>query len=133
MIKENFECKDLSGRLIEQAKKSRKSVEIDGNSKFCGHRFLLSQKLYGDKRCMYCGSWFHWCQDDAAKWIKAKNIDDTNVDKVLEPIHCGKSHCDDYHQRYLRHQVKLAIEQEAVQAQRMSELFNFGKSMGYIA
>lgn len=133
MIKEAFECKDLKGRTIEQSKKSRKSVEIDGNKKFCGHRFMLAQKLYGDKRCIYCGKWFHWCQDDAAKWIKAKNIDDLNVDKVLEPLHCGNSHCEDYHQRYLRHQVKLAVENEALQAQRMNDLFKFGKKMGYIA
>lgn len=132
MIKEDFTLTDLNGRTITQQKKTGKSVEIDGNSKFCGHRFLLKQKLYGDKRCMYCGKWFHWSQDDAEKWIKAKNVDDTNVDKVLEPLHCGNSHCDDYHHRYLKHQAKIHLENEALQTHRMDQLFKYGKSMGYI-
>lgn len=133
MIKEEFECVDLQGRIITQTRKSRKSVEVDGNSKFCGHRFLLAEKLYGDKKCIYCAKWFHWCQDDAPRWIKTKNIDDTNIDKVLEPLHCGNSHCEDYHQRYLRHLAKKAVEDEVMMADRMNDMFKSCKKMGIIA
>ncbi len=130
MIKEYFECRDLKGRVIDQPRKTGKSVEIDGNSKFCGHRFMLKQKLYGDKRCIYCGNWFHWAQDDAAKWIKARNIDNMNVDKVLEPLHCGNSHCDDYHQRYLRHQEKEAIKRAEIDEIRMMECYKHAVKVG---
>lgn len=132
MIKQNFEIKDLQGGIIDQPMKTGKSVEIDGNSNFCGHRFLLKQKLYGDKRCIYCGKWFHWCQEDSQKWIKAENIDNTNIDKVLEPLHCGNSHCSDYHERYLRHQTKLAKQNDDLQEYRMNEMFKWGKKVGLI-
>jgi len=132
MIKENYNFKDLKGKKLEQPKKQGRSVEIDGNKRFCGHRFLLKQKIYGDKRCIYCGKWFHWSQDDAHKWIKADNIDNMNLDTVLEPLHCGNSMCDDYHQRYIKHQLKLAREQEILQEHRTMTLFKSMKSAGVI-
>lgn len=132
MIKENVVSKDLKGREINQPKKQGKSVEIDGNKRFCGHRFLLKQQLYGDKRCIYCGKWFHWSQEDGHKWIKAQNIDNMNVDSVLEPLHCGNSHCEDYHVRYLRHQEKLAVDSERIREHRTMQLFKHAKRMGYV-
>lgn len=133
MIKENYKFTDLQGKEISQPRKSSRSVEIDGNKLFCGHRFLLKQKLYGDKRCIYCGKWFHWSQDDAAKWVKARNIDSMNVDSVLEPLHCGNTACDDYHHRYLRHQDKLASQKLAEDEYRMNELWKTCKKAGVIA
>jgi hypothetical protein len=131
--KQEFNDIDLKGRKIEQRSKDSRSVEINGDSRFCGHRFLLRQKLYGDKRCIYCGKWFHWKQDDAAKWVKSNNIDNMNVDKVLEPLHCGTMFCDDYHQAYLKHQEKLAAQQQALQEHRTMEMFKAAKAAGIIS
>lgn len=133
MIKQEFADKDLQGKRIEQRNKDGHSVEIDGQSRFCGHRFLLKTKLYGDKRCIYCGVWFHWCQDDAQKWVKAENIDPHNVDTVLEPLHCGNGFCDDYHHTYLKAQERKAIAYAAQQKQRGLKLFKNLKASGVIA
>ena len=102
--------KDTKGRVIDQRAKDSKSVEIDGTSLFAGHKFLLKTKLYGDKRCVYCGRWFHWKETDYLTWLRTKNIDSMHRDKGVEPLHCGSSHCEEFHRRYLRHQEKLKKE-----------------------
>jgi hypothetical protein len=93
--------KDLKGNIIDQRTKDSNPVEIDGTSLFTGHRFLLNTRLYGDKRCIYCGKWFHWKDTDMFEWLRTNNIDDMNVDKALEPLHCNSHHCQDYHHQYL--------------------------------
>ena len=102
MRKPNFINKDLNGQVIEQRSKESKSVEIDGDSRFAGHRFLLKTRLYGDKRCIYCGKWFHWKDTDSLAWIKENNINTFNNDNVLEPLHCGSLHCQEYHHLWLQ-------------------------------
>lgn len=124
--------KDLKGKLIIQTPKSSKSVEIDGTSLFAGHRFLLKTKLYGDKRCIYCGKWFHWKDTDYHSWIKSNNIDTTNVDDVLEPLHCGSAHCEEYHRRYLKHQELIKKEEEADLDRKINVLFKKLKKEGLI-
>ena len=74
---------------------------------------MLKQQLYGDKRCIYCGKWFHWKQEDSHKWLLGKNIDTYNVDDVLEPLHCGSQHCDYYHIKCLEVGFKRRQEDEA--------------------
>jgi len=101
MQKQNFINTDLKGRPIEQKAKDSKSVEIDGDSRFTGRRFLLKTKLYGDKRCLYCGKWFHWKDTDSLTWLREKNIDTMNMDNVLVPLHCGSLHCQEYHHLWL--------------------------------
>lgn len=90
--------RDAKGKRIESFSKTSKSVEVEGDSRFCGHRFVLGAKLYGDKRCLYCGVWFHWKDTDYQTWVKTGNIDRLNMDDTIEPLHCGSSHCQDYHQ-----------------------------------
>ena len=98
--------RDLKGNIIDQRKKDSHSVEVNGVSRFTGHRFLLKTRLYGDKRCIYCGRWFHWKDTDVLTWLRTKNIDNMNVDGILEPLHCGSEHCQEFHHRYLLQQEK---------------------------
>lgn len=127
-----FIDKDLKGRVIFQNPKDGKSIEIDGDSRFCGHRFLLKTKLYGDKRCLYCGKWFHWQGSDKDKWIVNRNIDPHNLDNNIEPLHCGSSACEDYHNRWLTHQDKLAKEAEKMNEIEMLTLFSQLKAKGLV-
>jgi hypothetical protein len=95
--KMQFLDKDTKGKLIDSRAKDSHSVEIEGDSRFCGKRFVLATKLYGDKRCLYCGKWFHWKDTDYQTWVKTKNIDRLNNDDNVEPLHCGSAHCEEYH------------------------------------
>ncbi len=122
--------KDLTGKIIEQKSKDSHSVEIDGNSRFCGKRFLLKTKLFGDKRCIYCGKWFHWKDTDSITWMKEGNIDNYNVDKSLEPLHCGSSHCKDYHQSW---KEELEIRKQRVMDGDMWRLFKGLKNKGVVS
>jgi len=115
MIKQNFIDKDLNGQEIQQRAKDSKSVEIDGNSRFTGHRFLLKTKLYGDKRCVYCGKWFHWKDTDSLTWLRMGNINTGNMDNVLEPLHCGSLHCQEFHHLWIKEierRRQLAMENQ---------------------
>lgn len=93
--------KDFKGQIIDQRMKDSHSVEIDPTGKFNGHRFLLKTRLFGDKRCIYCGRWFHWKDTDSLTWMFQKNIDGMNKDGAIEPLHCGSEHCQEFHRRYL--------------------------------
>ena len=128
-----FIDKDLSGRVIDQPSKTSKSVEIEGNSRFCGHRFKLRGRTFGDKRCIYCGNWFHWDQQkDGLKWIRQANIDTYNLDKNVEPLHCGKQHCEDYHYKCEQVKIKKAAEAEKLNEHRMIEAFKEFKKQGLV-
>jgi hypothetical protein len=96
---------------IESLAKSSKSYEIEGQSRFVGHRFALGGKMYGDKRCIHCGKWFHWKASDEANWFINRNIDETVPDRS-EPAHCGSSHCQEYHHRWLKALDKRAKEND---------------------
>lgn len=110
--KKLFVDKDATGRRIESTAKSSKSIEVEGDSRFCGKRFFLGSKLYGDKKCLYCGIWFHWKDTDYQAWVKTGNIDRLNLDNNVEPLHCGKDHCIEFH--------KLSIEAEEARLRAVS-------------
>lgn len=93
----SFLDRDAKGKMIDSPAKSSKSVEVEGDSRFCGHRFFLGSKLYGDKKCLYCGKWFHWKDTDYQTWVRTGNIDRLNLDDTIEPLHCGSDHCETYH------------------------------------
>lgn len=97
MGKYQFEDTDKNGQRIDQRPKDSHSVEVDGRNRFCGHRFVLKTKLFGDKRCIYCGKWFHWKDTDYISWVRGNNIDRNNFDNIPEPLHCGSLHCQEYH------------------------------------
>lgn len=109
-MKKTFVDKDLEGCKIDQRAKDSKSVEVDGDNRFCGHRFLLKKKLYGDKRCLYCGKWFHWDSKRREDWIRTGNVDRLNLDTNIEPLHCGSLHCEEYHRLCQVAVVKRAEE-----------------------
>lgn len=118
----SFVDKDLKGKVIQTTAKSRKSIEVEGDSRFAGHRFVLGTKLYGDKRCIYCGIWFHWKDTDYQTWIKTGNIDRLNLDDNIEPLHCGSDHCEEYH--------RLCVKAEEDRLRRTNErTFEMYKSM----
>ena len=106
-----FIDKNTKGQIIESTAKESKSREVEGDSRFCGHRFILATKLYGDKRCLYCGKWFHWKDTDYQSWVLTGNIDRLNLDDNIEPLHCGSGHCTDYHHLSVQWEEKrLEIE-----------------------
>lgn len=100
--------RDLKGNRIESTAKESRSQEIDGDNRFCGHRFVLKQRLYGDKRCLYCGVWFHWqsSENNVNRWIRTNNLDKLNKDTNIEPLHCESLHCQEYHELCRRADLK---------------------------
>jgi hypothetical protein len=124
--------RDLKGNIIIQRPKDSRSIEIDGTGRFCGHRFLLKTKLYGDKRCIYCGKWFHWKDTDYLTWLKQDNIDDTNADNNIEPLHCGSLHCQDYHYLYKKAQKRRMEELGATFERRALRAYKILKKAGLV-
>jgi len=125
--------KDLKGNVIEQRKKDSHSVEVDGTGRFCGHRFLLKTKLYGEKRCTYCGRWFQWEDTQMFEFIRTSNIDDMNPrGGGIEPLHCGSEHCQEYHRRYLQAVAKRRKENTEKYNEKMFETFKALKKQGVI-
>src|SRR3990167_4225766 len=94
---------------------------------YLGHQFVrtTNEKGFqraGDKRCEYCGAWFHWTDAERDLYVRTGNIDVaygrrerhivgyTKDDRPIyrsqpptmvnwEPVHCGSSHCQEYHRR----------------------------------
>jgi len=130
MPRKNYLDTDLNGQPIDQKSKDSKSVEIDGNSRFAGHRFLLKTKLFGDKRCIYCGKWFHWKDTDSQTWMNEGNICNTNNDNVIEPLHCGSNHCREYHHLWL---VELERRKKFASERMSWQLFKDLQNKGAIA
>jgi len=64
----------------------KKVVELDGNGRFLGHYFTVDNKLYFHGRCRYCGRWYN---------VEGK-----------EPAHCGKSGCEEFNLRYIKHSLR---------------------------
>jgi len=80
------------------------------NVKF-GRVFTKDGRRYaGDMRCTICGKWFAWNEENMMKYILGRRWDE----RKGQPIHCGSSHCHDYHMRYLKHRAKLANNPEYV-------------------
>jgi len=121
-----------TGLPVQQTPKTGRSAEIDGQGRFDGHRFLLKTKLYGDKRCLYCGQWFHWKDSDYHRWLREDNIDRQNLDKVLEPLHCGSDHCTEFHQQALDSKMRRAVEKEGELESKTWALYKQLKSSGVI-
>ena len=96
-LKQSFNDVDLDGRRIDSTAKESRSHEVQGDARFVGHRFILKTRGYGDKKCLYCGVWFHWTESIALHEGMKGNVDRMNNDDVLEPLHCGSSHCEEYH------------------------------------
>lgn len=55
-----------------------------------------------------------------------------NKDGALEPLHCGSSHCQDYHHRYLKAVEQRRIESEADRERKTWQLFHHLKSQGVV-
>jgi len=124
--------RNLKGQVIDQRTKDGRSVEVDGDARFCGHRFLLKTRLYGDKKCLYCGKWFHWKDTDWFTWIREGNIDRMNLDGVLEPLHCNSDHCREYHHLVLQAQEKNRKIEEEKKDRMFFSLFKNLKAQGVI-
>lgn len=109
---------------------------------FLGEQFLVGEKRFGDKRCDYCGEWFHWRAQDRERYIAAQNWKQKVVNRSCvvringrlfkqttpevingEPIHCGASGCQDYHNRVLTGPNAPAIERQ----DKMVRLFKYLK------
>ena len=124
----SFLDKDAKGKLIDSPSKSSKSIEVEGDSRFCGHRFMLASKLYGDKKCLYCGVWFHWKDTDYQLWVRTGNIDRLNNDDNIEPLHCGSDHCEDYH----RLVIKYEEERLKTENRKQYDLYKYMQKQGLV-
>lgn len=81
--------------------------EVDPDSGFfLGHRFEKDGKVSGDMKCPLCGRWFAWDRANINKYALERRWNETRQ----EPEHCGKSHCYDYHMRYLKHKEKMKFD-----------------------
>lgn len=82
-----------------------------------GHQYERNGERAIEKRCDYCGRYF---------FFDVKNIDQWGINfklgfnDVPEKIHCGSSHCCDYHVRVLAHEqnVNKALERGGVKLYR---------------
>lgn len=124
----SFVDRDAKGKVIDSPRKSSKSVEVEGDSRFCGKRFILGGKLYGDKRCIYCGEWFHWQDTDYQTWVKTGNIDRLNADDTIEPLHCGKGGCHDYHGLC----IKAEENRLKMENRKQYELYKYMQGQGLV-
>lgn len=117
--------RNLKGERIISTMKETKSQEVDGNDRFCGHRFVLKQKMYGDKRCLYCGKWFHYQVNEVNvnRWIKTTNLDHLNRDNNIEPLHCESSHCVEYHDLCKQADLKRQEEYREMIDQRYLKVY----------
>ena len=88
---------------------SEKYQEVDyRKGGFFGYRFAKNGRTCGDKKCDYCGKWFHWDTANMERYILQRRWNE----RKSEVIHCNNSLCQDYHQRYLVHMNKLATSGE---------------------
>jgi hypothetical protein len=70
---------------------------------FLGYQFEKDGNRSIDKRCDYCGKWFTFDVSECDEW--GDNIQFA-FNGVPEKVHCGSSHCEEYHRRVLLHQKK---------------------------
>lgn len=68
-----------------------------------------------DKRCDYCGKWIVYDVKNIAEWGDNVKI---GLHRWPEKVHCGSTHCTDYHKRVLKHEEKLK-EQTARASERL--------------
>lgn len=115
---------DLRGRRIDQRAKDSRSVEVDGQSRFCGKRFLLKTRLYGDKRCWACGVWFHWTETDCLRALREGTVDRFDLDNVTTPLLCGTSRCYDFWRL-----CQAPTHQQEAQAERDDKMLRLFKRL----
>lgn len=86
-----------------------KFEEIDPvKNRFLGYRFARNGKVCGDKKCDYCGRWFSWDISNVEKYILERRWNDVKG----EPVHCNNSLCQDYQNRWIKHNQRLATNAE---------------------
>ena len=83
------------------------AIDLD-NARFLGFRSQKDGVLAGDMRCLLCGRWFSWSKANIKNYILQRRWDATRN----EPSHCGSSHCDDYHRRYIKHMSRLVSKDQ---------------------
>jgi hypothetical protein len=129
MIRTPFVDRELDGRPIDSRAKETRSHEVDGDSRFCGKRFVLKTRLYGDKRCLVCGVWFHWTEADCFRALRLGYADTMNRDRTGEPVHCGSAHCVEW----WRVSEASKSDREAAEEARMVTLYGTLKRRGLVA
>jgi hypothetical protein len=109
---------------------------------YLGERFTNGEHLAGEKRCDYCGKWFPWSEQNIEKYLLERRWDAARG----EPVHCGNSHCWDYHIRWLTHVRKMNMsaeyresnfverkKREGQSEQKAMQLYNRLKAKGVVA
>jgi len=69
-----------------------------------GHIYERDGRRAHDKRCDYCGKWMSYDVKNIATWGDNAKI---GLNNWPEKIHCGSTHCTDYHVRVMRHEEKV--------------------------
>ena len=90
-----------------------------------GHIHERDGKRAHDKRCDYCGRWMVYDLKNIADW--GDNVK-MGIHGWPEKVHCGSSHCTDYHNRVMKH------EKDLIQRQRLAadRLFKKLKKQGVV-
>lgn len=84
-----------------------------------GHIFEKDGKRAHDKRCDYCGTWMTYDVKNIAMWFENIKM---GLNGWPEKVHCGSSHCIEYHRRVQAHEVKVRAEAARVLEIRMQKL-----------
>lgn len=77
---------------------------------FLGHQYEKDGIRSIDKRCDYCGKWICFDVKDPELWGTNVKI---GFNGIAEKVHCGSSHCEEYHRRVIVHQQKMVKIYEA--------------------
>lgn len=79
--------------------------KIDPNKEMhLGHQYEKNGQRAIEKRCDYCGKYFCFDVKNCDKWDSNIKISHNGVP---EKIHCGSTHCQDYHIRVVAHEKKM--------------------------
>lgn len=68
-----------------------------------GHQFEKNGERSIEKRCDYCRKYFTFDVKNIDKWDGNVKL---SFNGVPEKIHCGSTHCQDYHVRVLAHEER---------------------------
>lgn len=88
-----------------------------------GHLFEKDGKRAHDKRCDYCGRWMTYDLKNIHEWRENVKI---GLNDWPEKVHCGSTHCVEYHRRVVANEDKIKAEARAVADARFFKMMKLG-------
>lgn len=88
-----------------------------------GHIFERDGRRSHDKRCDYCGRWMCYDLRKVAEWGDNSKI---GLNNWPEKVHCGSTHCQEYHRRVLKHEKRIQADARRIADERFLRLVKKG-------